>query len=372
MKRAPRTGVGGRAALLLIVAVIDGAVAPGCAPAPLRGRSVTDPAETPDGIVAMGRAGEIVYALTRSRRLRRWDIRTRELRTLDRDGVIAIARDGSVALSAAETVIDAWDPASGNRIATHRFPYGIAAVRGVSPAAAYVLAKLAPVEWPPNAAALPPPTTELVSWELASGNLERLAIGDCVDLTLSVDGAGTLCDLTLRDRPSGVVTAPPPLAPEWAPPEIVEPETVPCRKCGPRFPETGHRTLSTWLSADGRAVYLTYLRTTGESEWRLDRWLLDPTRKTNGRVEHLVASHEPIADRVIAVSRDGRTVLTDPGRHPPVLRHAPGYAGLPLLAPPVTAAAFTEDDRTIVTGHGDGRMRLWDAASGRVSAISAD
>jgi hypothetical protein len=40
------------------------------------------------------------YAFTRSRQLRAWDLKTRALRTLRRDGVIGIARDGAVALSA--------------------------------------------------------------------------------------------------------------------------------------------------------------------------------------------------------------------------------------------------------------------------------
>jgi len=131
--------------------------------------------------------------------------------------------------------------------------------------------------------------------------------------------------------------------------------------------------LSAWLSDDGRTVYVTYTRTVGDTEWRLDRWLPDPAGKTEGRVDHLAVSHEPSADRVVAASRDGRTILTNPGgRRPPILRHAPAYKGVPLLAPPVTAAAFSGDERFVVTGHGDGRLRLWEADSGRIEAISSD
>ena len=192
---------------------------------------------------------------------------------------------------------------------------------------------------------------------------------ECDDLWMSADGARTLCHLTWSDRPSGVISHPPELAPEWAPADP-EPEPPRCAKCAPHFPETGHNVLSAWLSADGQTVYVTYMRTAGGSEWRLDRWLPDTTGKTEGRLERLAVSHEPIVDHVVAVSPDGRTVLTT--GHAPVLRHAPGYEGLPLLAPPVTAAAFSQNGRLIVTGHGDGRMRLWETDSGSFNAISPD
>ena len=114
------------------------------------------------------------------------------------------------------------------------------------------------------------------------------------------------------------------------------------------------------------------MRTDGGTEWRLDRWTPDPAGKTEGRLERLAVSHERIADRVVAASQDGRVVLTDPGVRPPVLRHAPGYEGVPLLAPPVTAAVFSQDGGLLVTGHGDGRLRLWAADSAGFRAVSSD
>jgi len=352
-----------------VAAVLGVLSAPACAPSSLRGRSIAEPLDGPDGIVAIGRAGDVVYALTRSHQLRTWNLRTRELRTLARSGAIGIARDGAVALSASETMIEAWEPTSGRRIATHRFANGIRTTHGVSPAAAYIVAKRPPIHWPSNAAAAPPPDAEFVSWDLASGTIEVLNVYACDDLGLSVDGARTLCDSVWRDRPSGVVRPLPHPAPEWAPPEP-EPEPPRCVKCGAHVPETGYSMLSAWLSADGRTAYVTYRRTVGGEEWRLDRWIPDASGETDGRLEHLAVSHEPIADRVVAASHDGRIVLTNPGLRPPILRHAPGYEGVPLLAPPVTAAAFSQDERRIVTGHGDGRLRLWDANSGNFERIS--
>lgn len=371
MACAARKRVGGRLPLLL-VALAGGFGSLGCAPSSLRGRSVADPLDGPDQIVAIGRAGEIVYAVTRSRKLRAWDLRTRRLRTVDDAGTIAIARGGAVALGASDTLVRAFEPASGKPIATHRFGYGVKAGWGVSPAIAFVVVKRPTVYWPSNAAALPPPDWELVSWDLASGKIESQGmLSACDNLSFSIDGITTLCDLAWRDRGSGIMARPPQLAPEWAPSEP-DPEPPGCAKCKPYVPETGYMLLSAWLSDDGRTAYVTYTRTVGGTEWRLDRWLPDPAGKTEGRVDHVAVSHEPIADRVVAASRDGRTILTNPGRRPPVLRHAPAYEGVPLLAPPVTAAAFSQDERFIVTGHGDGRLRLWEADSGRFEAISSD
>lgn len=360
--------MGRRVSLLLSAALLASA---GCAPSGLRAGSISDSLDGPDAIVALGRAGEIVYALTRSRQLRAWNLRTRVLRTLDRGGAIGIARDGAIALRGTDTVIEAWEPSSGRLIATHRFEYGFGAVRGVSPAAAYVVAKLKPVSWPPEAAAQPPPDRQLVSWDLASGRVEVAGVGGCDDFSLSVDGTRTLCDLAWSDRPSAVTAPPPALAPEWAPSDP-GPEPSNCVMCGPQIQETGLALLSAWLSDDGSAVYVTYTRTVGGREWRLDRWIPDPAGQSQGHVEHLAVSHEPIADAVVAVTRDGRTVLTNPGRRPPLLRHAPGYEGVPLLAPPVTTALFSQDERFVITGHGDGRLRLWEADSGRFEAISPD
>ena len=344
-----------------------------CAPSALRGRSIADPLDAPDAVVAIGRAGDLAYAVTRSRKLRTWNLETRELRTLEWAGVVAIARDAAIGLRASGEVIEAWEPGSGRSIARHRFEHGIEAVQGVSPVSVFLVANRPRVHWPANAEAPPPPRTEFVSWELASGKIDALSVRGCDSLGLSVDGAISLCDLGWKDRRSGVETQPPPVAPEWAPPDP-EPEGKPpgCPHCQWHEPATGAFVLSTWLSADGRSVYVTYDRTEGGPEWRLDRWIPDATGKTGGRVEHLAASREPIADGVVAASLDGRTVLTNPGVRPPVLRHAPGYEGIPLLAPPVTAAAFSEDDRRIVTGHGDGRLRLWEADSGRFEAVSPE
>jgi WD40 repeat protein len=357
-----------------VVCAVSLLAAPACAPS-LRERSLVEPLDSPDAIVAVGGAGEIVYAVTRNRELRAWDWETRKLRTLERTGAVGIARDGAIALRATDTTIDAWDPSSGKLIATKRFEHGFQA-RAVSRLTAYVVAYRAQVQWPgnatgaPRADAQPPEDRDLVSWNLASGMIDYPFLGwtwstkRCNNLWLSVDGARTLCDLAWRDRP-GVDWAPSPeLAPDWAPPE---PEETHSR---PSWHDPGHELLSVWLAADGLTAYVTYSRTVGGDGWRLDRWTPDTTGKTAGRLDHLVVSHEPIADSVVAASADGQTILTSSGARPPVLRHAPSYEGVPLLAPPVTAAVFCHDDQAIVTGHADGRLRLWTAKSGQFRAIS--
>jgi len=322
-----------------------------CAARSSGGHSISDPVDTADGIAAIGRAGDLAYAVTWSGKLRAFNLRTFELRTLDRTSVIAIARDASVALStsvspaAPGAIIEAWEPASGRPIALRRFDDGLARAPRASRAKAVIL-------WNPRPSDLddppvrPLPSTELLSWDLASGNVD-LVDDECGDqLGLSVDGAIALCGLRWTDLRSGRRAPPPPLAPDWAP-----------------------RVRSTWLSGDGKYIYVTYERTVGGQAWRLDRWTPDATGKTGGRIEQLVASQEPTADEVLAVSRDGRTLLTRAGNRPPVIRHAPGYEGVSLPAPRATAAAFSEDDRLIVTGHGDGGLRLWEARAGGLLAM---
>src|SRR5689334_14920004 len=97
-----------------------------------------------------------------------------------------------------------------------------------------------------------------------------------------------------------------------------------------------------------------------------------PTRRGKPRDASTISSsrNEPITDSVVAASADGQTILTSSDARPPVLRHAPSYEGVPLLAPPVTAAVFCHDDQAIVTGHADRRLRLWTAKSGQFRAIS--
>jgi hypothetical protein len=373
MRQMRQMRIEGAGHLSLIAALAGALASPACAPSALRGASIANPLEGPDAILALGRSGDVVYALTLSRKLRTWDLRTRSLQTLNRGDAIGLSRDGAVALSASDTVVTAWEPTSGRSIATHRFDDGIRAVHGVSRATAYVLVKRPQGLWPMYATAAPPPDHEFVSWDLASGKIDVISVSGCDRLSLSADGARVLCDLSWGDRLSSFGAPRPRLAPEWPePPPEAQPDRTACAKCAPRDPEPTYDLLSAWLSDDGATVYVTYRRATGGEEWRLERWIPDPAKKTEWRLERLAVSHEPTADRVLAASRDGRTVVTDPGRRPPILRHAPGYEGVPLLAPPVTAAVFSEDDRHLVTGHGDGRLRLWRADTGRFEAISPD
>jgi hypothetical protein len=110
--------------------------------------------------------------------------------------------------------------------------------------------------------------------------------------------------------------------------------------------------LSSWLSADGRTVYVTYMRTVGHNEWRLDRWSPDTTGKTEGRVEHLAVSHEPIVDRVVAVSPVAAPCSPIPACAPrPAPR--PGYEGTVARAAG-DRRRVRDNGRLVVTGHGDG------------------
>src|SRR5262249_28826428 len=156
---------------------------------------------------------------------------------------------------------------------------------GVSPATAFIVASLPPVSGPASDAprALPGRTTEPVSWHLASGKV-NVGRAHCDHLGLSADGAIVLCALYWGELQAGGATARR-LAPEWAPP-VPEDQWPRCRTCKPQAGESGISVLSAWLSADGKSVYVTYERTVGGQEWRLDRWIPDATSKTGGRLEH--------------------------------------------------------------------------------------
>ena len=341
-----------RRLIACVVCIVSVLAAPACAPSSVRERSINEPLDSPDAIVAVGCAGEIAYGLTRNHELHAWNWLRHAFRTLDRGGAVGLARDGAIALRRKDTTIDAWEPSSGRVVATKRFEHRFDEVRAVSRVTAYVVAN-----------------RQLLSWNLASGKIDVVGGEGCKNLWTSVDGTRTLCDLSWGDRLSGARAKEPELAPEWAPPEPPErdqPHGPPVWR-GP-----AHELLSAWLAADGLTAYVTYWRTVGGDEWRLDRWTPDPTGKTAGRLEHLVASHEPVFDSVVAASADGRTILTNTAARPPVLRHAPQYDGVPLLAPPVTSAVFCDDDQLIVTGHGDGRLRLWAAHNGWFSAITPE
>jgi hypothetical protein len=336
--------------------------------------------ENPNAVVEVAVGGGTAFAVTRSSRLRIWELGTWVVRTLDRGGVVRIARDGTVALSTTGTTgnavtVEAWEPRSGRVIASRRLEDGLRHVLAVSQHRALMDIELKILEDRRGGVPqMPPPNHDLVEWDLAAGTSLPLSPDHCDAGSFSSDGKILICDTTLMDRSAGTMSWPPPLAPEWLPArrrpagDDEEFNGEPCAKCDP--PDLSDVDfLSAWLSRDGRAVYLTYRGMEVHNEWRLERWLPGPAGRA-GRLERLAVERQALYERVLGASGDGQVIVTADSRQvtPTVLRRAPSYAPRPLPAPPATGAAFTDDDTQLVTGHGDGTLRLWDIGTGRLLA----
>jgi len=88
-----------RARLILLFSstMLDCAAAGGRPQTPATSGGPHPPA--PNGVVEVAVGGGTAFAVTRSHRLRTWALGTRVVQTLDREGVVRIARDGTVALA---------------------------------------------------------------------------------------------------------------------------------------------------------------------------------------------------------------------------------------------------------------------------------
>lgn len=331
---------------------------------------------SPDCPTAVAIDGTTVYALTGAQRLRVWDTATGASRVLDGEGVLALARDGAMALSFRpmgdrRVVLEAWEPRSGRVVARKAFANGVSAVLGVSRRLAIVDVELPePQRWPGEGEpSILPPTSLVETWDLGSGEMTEVPERSCTDAALSLDGARYACGLDWVDRARPGTHWPPPLAPDWEPahPRAAPPEP-PCVKCGPPIEEQVIDLLSIQMSRDGSSMLLAYTGAQGHDEWRLERWVPDAGGKTSGRLERLAALPGKSADVILAASDDARVVVVRGDHGLPRVRRAPDYEPVPLPAPPVSAAVFSSDDARFVTGHQDGVLRLWDAATGRLVA----
>jgi hypothetical protein len=378
--------VGARLILLVSLTTLNCAAGGGADQVPRApGMRQASAPENPNWVVAVAVGGGTAFALTRSSRLRTWELGTRVVQTLDREGVVRIARDGTMALATTEAkrrwdavTVEAWEPRSGRVVASRRLEAGLRHALAVSQHRALIDIELeAHEDFREGVPQLPPPDHDLVEWDLVAGTSLPLSQERCDTGSFSTDGKTLLCDTTLMDRSSHTMTWPPQLAPEWSPPRRrpargdVELIVEPCAKCEP--PDLSDvEMLSTWLSRDGRAVYLTYKGVEVHKEWRLERWLPGAAGPA-GKLERLAVERQALFERVLGASGDGQVVVTA-DRHrvtPTVFRRAPSYAPQPLPAPPATAAAFTDDDTQLITGHGDGTLRLWDVRTGRLLATVA-
>jgi WD40 repeat protein len=230
--------------------------------------------------------------------------------------------------------------------------------------------------------AVPQPVSYSALWQLAPNTVTRYrGLEGCGwgAFAMSADAARFVCESfgltwadTRKNRARFVD-----LAPDWTP---AAPRSGPADDLNyhstPSYVPYPYAVLSLRLGSGASDVYVTYRRTDAGEGWRLERWTPEsfPGEAPpwgHGSVTRLASADRGRA-RLLALSPDGRLlVLADDGAALTV-RRAPGYEPERLAADGMTAATaavLSPDGERIVTGHADGRLRLWDVRSGRPLAM---
>lgn len=341
----------------------------------------------PNSVAAVAFAGDVIYALTDGGRLRVWSGGAQAPRTLALQPVLALAGDGSVAVTATKEGkhgdrLVVWALASETPLCARSFDQRVYKVLALSATAAALRVDTGYTSDPNTGVpALPPPLDRGWLWRFGANTVgPQTHFDNCDDLsTFSEDGRRFVCNRDFNavmwlDLHSGMESFAR-LAPDWSPPPpLPRPESVmdfgtPGKPGGP--PALPYGTLSLRLSPNGDDVYVAYWGTETHKGWRLERWV-PHTYDDPGPVVRLAAVDDDLVFmRLLAVSRDGRLAVLGVHEQPLVLRRAPQYDAQPLAARSATAAAVSRDGARVVSGHADGSLRLWDAPTGRLLATAA-
>jgi hypothetical protein len=341
----------------------------------------------PDAIAAVALAGPTAYGLSDAGRLWSWD-GTKSARVFAPAPFVALARDGSVA------VTHLPEDKEGARLEARRLPANqpvdhLVLPDGGIPIAVSASAALLRVGLPKIRCkgddtdefpcqgdfAWQPPTSELARWAFPSGATEREALEDCRRAILGAGGRSFAClnrgedalSWENRDAPDRSYSVTP--APEWTPPTDPHNESLPLHW---QAEEHWLQILSLRLGPSDDAIYVTYRAINhyiaerglaGHRGWRLERWTPDPARPQEGRFSRLAESPDSLCTSVLAASSDGSLVVLGGRSHALTVRRAPRYAPEPLAVAQAVDAVVSADGTRILTGHVDGRLRLWDARS---------
>jgi hypothetical protein len=363
-------------------------------PAPAAKPNVWKDTTNPNAVTAIAFGGDVVYALTYTGHVRVWAGDAQPVRTLAIEHVLALAEDGSVAVTTAKEGeygdrLQVWALPALTPIYAHSFEHGINSVLAVSAGAVALLVNTGyrtnPNEGIPQ---LPPPRWFGEIWSFTRGSIGVPGgrMDNCGEhAAFSADGRRFVCEkefgaVSWLDLESGR-SASPDLALDWYPPRRAEkeneldlaPRRLPSISLPPYF------VLSVRLSANGDDVFVTYTRMSADADgptrppppaWRLERW--KPAADTGrGPVVRLAATDADAYTQLLAISGDGRLAVLGSHKEPLVVRRAPRYDAQQLAAGVSVAAAVSADGSRIVSGHWDGSLRLWDASTGRLLATAA-
>jgi hypothetical protein len=353
---------------LLLVPVVA-ALALGCGH---RRAPAAEWSRPPNEITHVAFGAGAAYATTVEGHIQVWDLHGSALRLFDVPGYPILARDGSVSVNVIHgggrgDQLDVWDLASRRRLRAGGFAEGIDEIVAVS--RAVVLLRLKYHQWPSLGGGVPamlPPRSHAAAWDVASGRVDDGVADGCYEHTaLSADGRGVLCasawgPIAWVDRQAGRSVTPP-LAPDWYPPEPPPPpEGEEVFRGKPHSPDPApFMILSTYLTSDGACAYVAYRGEEAHRGWRLERWRTGEQRGW----ERLASVDGEEWTHVLAASADGRLVVLGGRRKPLTVRRAPGYAAERVDGWSANAAAVSPDGGRILTGHEDGRLMLWDAAT---------
>jgi WD40 repeat protein len=378
-----RRGARGLSATLAIAA---------CARTPAAKPQVWKDTTNPNAVTAVAFGGDVVYALTYAGRVRIWTGDGRPTRTLALEHVLALADDGSVAVTAAKEGqhgdrVDIWALPALTRLYHHSFEHGIDKVLAVSARAIALLVNTGYTTNPNQGIPqLPPPQWTFELWSFTNDGIGLAGRNERCDehAVFSTDGRRFVCAkdfgwVSWLDLESGH-SASPELAIDWLPPRRSEPEDE--LGMAPRGPPSisppPYFLLSVRLGANGDDVFVAYRRMNTDDDgptrtspaWRLERWT--PAEEAGrGALVRLAATDADVYTQLLAISGDGRLAVLGSHKEPLVVRRAPRYDAQQLAAGASMAAAVSADGRRIVSGHQDGSLRLWDASSGRLLATAA-
>jgi WD40 repeat protein len=354
-----------------------------CAPRQARVDGPATRPARPSGVVSVALVGGLVYACLESGALITWKVSESVPRSLGLGRVVALAKDGSVAVTAThgsrETRLEVWALDTRTLVSTRHFDDGVDRVLAASRAAVALLVTRPPDPDAPAIPAVPPPRSYGALWQLAPNAIISMpGLDHCEGpFDMSADAERFACgggDLTwINRRTNRTMVAD--LAPDWS---SAGPPAGAGGRPGPKpsyefFP---YDVLSLRVGPGGSDVYFTYQGTEAQRDWRLERWTPERSRggaapATHGTLVRLASTPGGSA-RLLAASPDGNLLILGHGE-PLTVRRAPHYESERLASEGAraTAATLSPDGERIVSGHSDGRLRMWDARTGRLLATTS-
>jgi hypothetical protein len=247
--------------------------------------------------------------------------KTQRTRLLEQEGFVAIAPDGSVAVTHKKleprgSRVEVWDLATERLLRTRVFENG--ADRFLVAKGAVLLVEIDPPI--PPGPPMPPrsmvelPIVDATLWNLRSDQLRKVRGFDrhpSVDCRFAPAGLRLACanwrGLLWRDFDDPQWDGSIVLAPEWKEPRTDVELTY---KSKPQAEPPGTFWESLAWTGDGNRIVLAYARLGDSPECRLERWTLGDQANASKSSERLATVHRRCNIKVLTASRDGNQFVT--------------------------------------------------------------